>query len=254
MKQQIISKKLTLLLLASGIVLTVTFSQNNSGSPQPVAQDTIPTKQKKIIDLDEALAEIDQGEMDMQRALKEIDRDKLEAEIRKAMKNIDMDKIKEDITRAMKDMDREKIMLDMQKCLKEIDCEKIKQEVNSSLAKVDMEKMKAELAKVKEIDFSKMKAELAAIQPQIEKAMKEAQVSIEATRKEITAYKNLVNALDKDGLLNKSEEYTIAYKNKELIVNGKKLPAETAKKYQEYLNDRNDFTLQKSEDGFHIDQ
>ncbi|HET7896882.1 MAG TPA: hypothetical protein VFL47_04415, partial [Flavisolibacter sp.] len=246
-------KNLPLLILGSGLLLSVAFAQTTRSHQKPVRTDTVPT-QKKIRDLDEALAEIDRGEIEMQKAMKEIDQEKLESEVRLAMKNMDKDmaKMKEDLAKAMKEIDMQKINLDVEKAMKDIDCEKLKQEVTASLSKVDMEKMKADLEKTKAIDLSKMKEELSQIQPQVEKAMKEAKVSIEKARQEITAYKNLVNALDKDGLLNKNEPYTIEYNNNELTVNGKKLSVEQTKKYSQFLSGKDKFTLQKDEDGLNI--
>lgn len=255
-------KTLPLFVLGSGLLLTVAFAQTTGSKQKAISTDTVPTKQKKIRDLDEALSEIDRGEVEMQKALKEVDRERLEADIRKAMKdvNIDMAKMKEEMAKAMKDVDMQKISLEVQKAMKDIDCEKLKQDVAASLSKVDMQKMKAdlekakiEIEKTKEIDLSKMKEELANLGPQVEKAMAEAHVSIEKARVEITAYKNLVNALDKDGLLDKSGQYKIEYKNNELTVNGKKLSAEATRKYSEFLQGKKNFTLQKSSDGLDID-
>ena len=263
MKKTFLLKNIPLLILGSGLVLSVAFAQSTGSKQTHAGSDTIPTKQKKIRDLDEALAEIDRGELEMQRALNEMDRDKMESEIREAMKEMEgnMAKMKEDLARSMKEIDMQKINIDLQKAMKEIDCEKMKKELTESLAKVDTDKMKAELEKakvemekVKETDFKKMQEELASIQPQVEKAMKEAKVSIEKAKKEITAYKNLVNALDRDGLLNKNSNYKVEYKNKILTVNGKALSADATKKYSDYLDGRDDFTLEKNEDGLDIDK
>jgi len=255
MNKTFLLKNLPLLVLATGLVLTVAFAQTTRTNEKRTTSDTVPTKHKKIRDLDEALQEIDRGEVEMQKAMSEIDHDKMEAEIRKAMKatEIDMAKIKEDVARAMKEVDQQKIELEVQKALKEVQSEKIQKEVQQALAKVDMEKVKAEVEKIKEVDMVKMKEELAKIQPEVEKAMKEAKVSIEKARKEVTAYRNLVNALDRDGLVNKASNYKIEYKNKELTVNGKKLSDEQTKKYSEYLQGRDNFKLEKNEDGLDID-
>jgi hypothetical protein len=133
--------------------------------------------------------------------------------------------------------------------------------VEASLSKVDMkkvraemEKAKVEIAKVKESDFAKIKEELVRIQPEIEKAMQEAKVDIEKARKEITDYKNLVDALERDGVLKKGENYKIDYRNKELTVNGSKLSAEATIKYKDFIGDKKDFTLQKNEEGLEIDK
>jgi ElaB/YqjD/DUF883 family membrane-anchored ribosome-binding protein len=124
--------------------------------------------------------------------------------------------------------------------------------VQDALAKVDMKKIEVELDKLEKIDLSKIKTELESIRPEIEKSMKEAKKSIEKARSEITSYKNLVNALDKDDLLDKKANYKIEYKNHELTVNGKKLSADAVKKYSEFLADKRDFTIQKEADDLNI--
>ena len=262
MKQIISWKKFPLLILACGLVVTVTVAQSNAGHQKHAVTDTVPTKQKKVKDLDEALAEIDRAEIEMQRATKEVDGAKIEAEIRKAMKNmnVDMANAKVEMEKALKEIDLQKINLEVQKAMKEVDWEKVKKEVNESLSKVDMEKIKAELQtaklemeKVKAVDLKKMQEEVAAIGPEIEKAMKEAKVDIEKARQEIMSYRNFVNALDADGHLKKSESYKVVYKNGELTVNGKTLAAEATKKYSEFLDGKKDFTLKKDNDGLNID-
>ncbi|HZH64311.1 MAG TPA: hypothetical protein VEY10_05410 [Flavisolibacter sp.] len=287
MKSTFLSKKLPLLLLICGMVVTVAIAQTNSGRNKQVANDTVPKKQKKVRDLDEALLELERGEMELNKAMKEIDGEKLEREIRASLKDVDIDmaKMKEDIAKAMKEIDMKKINADVEKALNEVDFQKLNIEMQQELAKVDMTKIKAdvqnalkevngekiklqvqealaqvdmnnikmELNKVKEIDVEKMKKELENIRPEIERSMKEAKKGIERARIEITSYKNLVNALDKDGLLDKNEDYKIEYKNNELTVNGKKLSAETTKKYSEFLSDKKDFTIQKEADDFNID-
>jgi len=255
-------KQLPLLVLVGGLVATVvSFAQTSSSAQTSTRNDTIPKKQKQVRDLDEALMEIDKGEIELNKAMREIDHEKIEREIREAMKGMDVDmaKMKEDLAKAMKDIDMQKInaevqkeLAGMQKELKEVDVEKIRKEVQASLASVDMEKVKAELGKVKEIDFSQMKKELEAIRPEIEKSLQAAKKDIEKARVEITAYKNLVNALEQDGLLKKGENYKVEYKNGELTVNGKKLSADQTKKYSEYLNGKDNFTIQQEDDDFSI--
>ena len=262
MKRTFFLKQLPILILAGSLVATVvTFAQTTCGSGKTLATDTIPKKHKQIRDLDEALLELDKGEVELSKALREIDGEKIEREIRQAMKEMDVDmaKMKKDLAKAMTEIDAAKINADVQKALaeaqkelKEVDGEKIKKEIEASLAKVDMEKIKAELEEVKKIDLTEMKKELANIRPEVEKSLAEAKKDIEKARKEITAYKGLVNALENDGLLKKGDNYKIEYKDNELTVNGKKLSAAETKKYSEYLEGKKDFTIQKSNDDFNI--
>jgi len=263
MKKTFILRKLPLLLLATGLVLTVTFAQSNSGNNNSSNRDTVPKKDKKIRDLDEAMWELEKGEIEVSKALREIDFEKIEREVRAAMKAMDVDMLKtqESVARAMKEVDFQKVNVDVQKALSQaqkelsaIDSEKMKKEIEQSLAQVDFNKMNVELQQLKELDLSKMKEELANIRPEIEKSLAEAKKDIAKAKQEISDYKNLVTALDKDGFLNKNEDYKVEYKNKELIVNGKKLSADAVRKYSEYLGDKEDFTIKKADDDFNINK
>jgi hypothetical protein len=66
-------------------------------------------------------------------------------------------------------------------------------------------------------------------------------------------YKEFVDGLEKDGLINKKEQYTIKHDNGELFINGKKASDATYKKYKSFLDKRKKFTIEKSEDDFNID-
>lgn len=268
MKRTFLSKKLPLLVLVSGLVLTVAFAQTTSGSNRKSSSDTIPRKQKQIRDLDEVLLEIDNSQEEIRKAMSEIDWEKMNREIREATKNLNVDlgKMHEELAKAMKEIDMQKITAEMQKglaeaqkAMKEIDGEKLKREIEQSLASVDMEKVKAEMQaakdemkKVKELDLSKMKIELEGLRPEIEKSLQEAKKSIEKAKQEIQSYKNLVNALENDGHLKKDGEYTIEYKSGALTVNGKTLSSEETKKYSEFLSGKENFTLKKNADGLNI--
>jgi hypothetical protein len=90
--------------------------------------------------------------------------------------------------------------------------------------------------------------------PEIEKSMAEAKQSMEIAKTELTGYKSFIDGLEKDGLINKKDSYTIEYKNGELTVNGKKQPAELVRKYNDFLKDRKDFTIKKDNSNFNIDK
>ena len=137
--------------------------------------------------------------------------------------------------------------------MKEVDAAKIQAEVQASLAKVDMQKMKTQLEKIKDVDFKKMEEELKNIKPEIEKSLANARIEMENAKKELTAYKDFINDLEKDGLIDKNN-YTIEYKKGELLINGKKQPDNVVKKYSAFLKDRKDFNIKKNSDEFNIDK
>lgn len=252
MKKEFLMRKMPLLLVISGLVVTAALAQTSAGKSDKKATDTLPAGHKKIRDLDEALAELDKGEAEMAKALKEVDFQKMEQEIRASLKEIDIERIKADVDKSLAGLDVEKMRADLDKALKGLDIEKMRADVRQSLKDVDVQKIKTEMRGLKEVDVSGLKEELEKIRPRVEQSMKEAKKDIEKVRTEMTSYKNLVNALDKDGLLNKNDDYKVEYKSGELTVNGKKLSAGAVKKYSELLSGRENFTLQKEADDLNI--
>jgi hypothetical protein len=206
------------------------------------ATDTVPKeknkdREKKIRDLDDALDELDRVDLKM-----------------------NMGKIQKEVEDAIKKIDKDKIKLEIDKAIQEIDVAKIKKQVEESLAKIDWDKIKDELEEVKKINTDNLQDQMKEVEkqmekigPQIKKEMEKAKVQVEKAKAELKDYKEFVNGLDKDGLINKKEEYTIKHKNGELTVNGKKVPTEVYSKYRNFLEKHKTFTIEKSDDDFNID-
>ena len=190
---------------------------------------------------------------EIEKALEQVDAAKIQAEIQKSMKDFDAEKIKKEIQESLKEIDAEKIKAEVDKALKEIDVNKINAEVQASLSKANMDKVKEEMQRLKEIDFKKIEEELKRIKPEIEKSLAEARVGFEKAKEELTAYKNFIDGLDRDGLIDKDKSYTIEYKDGALTINGKKQPAATTNKYSNFLKEKKNFTIKKDEDDFNID-
>ncbi|HMG66747.1 MAG TPA: hypothetical protein VK588_03640 [Chitinophagaceae bacterium] len=238
------------------------------------ATDTTPKvkKDRKVRDLDEALDELDNAELkinldkvnvEIQQAMKSVDMVKVKMDVEKALKEVDMEKIKVEMDKAMKDVDMEKIKRQVEKATKEVDAVKIEKEIKESLASVDVEKIneqvKEAMEEVKKIDMDKIDAEMKKveiemkdIQPKIEKEMEKAKVEIEKAKVEIKEYKSFIDGLDKDGLINKKEDYSIQQKNGELIINGKKQPADVYDKYRSFLEKHKNLNIKKSGDDFNV--
>lgn len=224
--------------------------------------DTFPKNkvEKKIRDLDDVLDELDKAEM-------KLNMEKVKTEWEEALKKIDMDKVKMDIDKAMKEVDMEKVKAEIENAVKEIDAAKIERDVKESLAKVDWEKMKEQMEKMKDqveeiknIDMSKVKTDMQRVEkemkemaPRIEKEMEKAKIDIEKAKEEMKEYRSFVDGLEKDGLINKKEGYSIQHKNGELIINGKKQPADVYNKYRSFLEKHKKFTMKKTDDDFNID-
>ena len=143
--------------------------------------------------------------------------------------------------------------------MKEIDFAKIEREVKESIAKIDWDKIKTELDETKKIDLSEMKAgleeareEMKKIGPQLEKELQKAKVEIEKAKAEMKEYKSFVDGLEKDGLINKKEGYSIKYKNGKLMINGKEASAATYNKYRNFLDKHEKLNIEKNNDDFNI--
>jgi hypothetical protein len=144
--------------------------------------------------------------------------------------------------------------------MKDIDADKIERDVKESMASIDWEKMKKDMEEVKKIDMTKLDADMKKLEvemkglgPKIEKEMENAKASIEKAKMEMKEYKGFVDGLEKDGLINKKQGYTIQHKNGALIINGKKQPADVYNKYGSFLKKHDKFTIKKSDDDFNID-
>src|SRR5437764_1005068 len=142
-----------------------------------------------------------------------------------------------DIDDAIEELEKSKAEVD--RSIKEIEWPKINEEIRASLKDVH-------------VDMEKIKTEVQHAIKEIEKSISVAHAGIEKARKELIGYKNFINELDKDGLINKKSNYTIKYKKGELFINDKKQPAEVVNKYHSYLNGHKDFTIKKEKDDFDI--
>ena len=224
--------------------------------PQTVLADTTPQKRtgdKKVRDLDEALAELDNINLDitLEKAMKEV-------EI--ALKEVNLDKVKIEVDKALKEVDMDKIKLEVDKAMKEIDFEKMKKDVDQSMASIDWDKIKIDIEEAKKIDMrqlqadmKKVEAELKDIKPQVEAELKKAKVEVEKVKTELREYKTFVDGLDRDGLIDKDGSYSLKHEDGELTINGKKASAAVYSKYRSFLEKHNDFSITKDKDDFDID-
>ena len=97
--------------------------------------------------------------------------------------------------------------------------------------------------------MKKVEEQMKNLGPQLEKAKE----GIEKARAEIREYRDFVNGLESDGLINKKQTYTLKHKNGELEVNGKKVSSEIYNKYRGFLEKHPKFSIEKDEDDFDID-
>ena len=208
-------------------------------------QDTIPTKEgndepkMNIKDFDKLMQHMDKEGLRMQQELSNIDFEKIHAEISASLNKVDFDKMKSNIDKAMKEIDFTKIENGVKTALKEIDWTKMNEDVKASLQdakkeidKIDMQKMKKEIERAK-LEIEKSKNEIKKIN--IDEIMKNAMSGIAKAKDELRQTKEMFNAMEKDGLIRQKEGFTIEYKNKTLLINGKKQPDSVRDKYIPYI-------------------
>lgn len=267
------TKKLTgrilILVIFSGLTLAlVSWRGEQQSGNQQSQNDTLPRKSQPK-DLDEVLAELDAidlkktmetAQLQIEKAMKEIDGDKIRLEIEKAMKDVDFEKIQSEIKESLARVDFDKIKLELGDKMKEIDLSKLEAEMKQ-FREVDMEKIKKEMEKFRdidmkklELDMSKMKEELKNIGPEIEKELANAKVEIEKAKVEIKEFKGFVEGLEKDGLISKKDGFTLKHENGELFINGKKASAEVYNKYNDFLQKHKKFNMVQNEKDFDLDK
>jgi len=248
---------------------------NDTTPPKPAKPaKPVHPKEKKSTDLDDVLDELNHVEfkIEMEKVQKELD------EAMKELKEVDVNKIKLELEQSLKEVDMNKIKLELEKSLKEIDMAKIKADVENSMAKVDWDKIKKELEEFRtieldkiefemnkaraefekiaprlEVEMKKLREEMDKLGPKLEIEMQKAKEGLEKAKAEMKAYKEFVDGLEKDGLLNKKEEYTINYKDGVLTVNGKIASKEIYDKYRGFLEKNKEFSIKKTADDFDID-
>ena len=86
----------------------------------------------------------------------------------------------------------------------------------------------------------------------ISSGVKDVREVIEKAKQDIKEYKAFEEALEKDGLINKKENYSIEHKDGQLIINGKVQPQAVYNKYRSFLENHKQFKWKKDEDGLDL--
>ncbi len=264
---------LAILIVALTIGLVSWGTRQSPNRYDQAVNDTTPKKKsgdnKKVRDLDDVLDELNAVDMKetMEKAMKEvaeamknIDKDKIRMEIDMAMKEVDFEKIKKEMEEAFSKVDLNKMKDELANAMKSIDMSKMQKEMEEAFSKTNLDKMKVELDKIKDIDMKKVQEEMEKVRvemkdlgPKLEKELQKAQVEIEKAKVEIKEYKEFVDGLDKDGLIDKNKEYKLRHEDGELFINGKKASEQTYSKYRSFLEKHKEFHIKKTADDFDID-
>lgn len=286
-------KHLRWILPAAFVVITAFALVAWTGSPQqPGAvanqnQDTIPKRlketrhqgdrdfDKELRDLDKAnekLSKEDWGkvQIDIDKAMNDIDMNKINQQVKDALANVDLEKIQRDVNAALKGIDLGKIKMQVDESLRSIDCDKLRETINSSLNKVDMDAIKNEVEKAEDevrkefkdkdwkkeldnihLDLERTKDELKHEKLDMKDIMDKAGEGIANAKEELRGYQDMIYSMESEGLLSTKEDYVIKYRNGELSINGKKQSQEVTDKYKKYFK-KEKITIRKEDGEMHI--
>jgi hypothetical protein len=225
------------------------FSVQEEYSSGGSCTDTVPDKESmKMKDFEKLQKELDKSLLQVNDELKKIDLSKIQAEIEASVKAVDMDKIQKDVELALKAVDVDKILAEVSASIKDVKTDFKSEEIEKALAEAKKEVEKARL-QIKEIDKDAIQKELENAKKEIEKSkleigkidmdkiMAEARAGIDKAKEELNLIKEMFSEMEKDGLINPKNGFTVEYKNKELFIDGKKQSAVTTDKYRKYFKE-----------------
>ncbi len=220
------------------LVLITAWQNGNSVIKAPInnVDTTGPIKTKNRV---YNATEIDKSLKEVEKALASLD---------KEMQNINYAKIQKEVDEAMskiKEIDVKKLEIDINQSLKKIDWKKIKAEINKALAEAEKKSNHSfsgeELSKtlnnlsvqLNDKNFN-IKLNGKELSSTIEKSLKVAKKSMEQSQKQLLAMKKLIEALEKDELIDTKKEFSIKIEDDKLWINGKLQPNELFIKYKNY--------------------
>jgi len=224
-------------------------------------QDTVPVKKNKnsmtMKEFDRLSENLDK---EIANQLKEIDLQKMEQEIAAGFKNVDFDKISKEVELSLKDIDTEKILAEVKKEISTINFDEVNAETKLALANAQEELARAQ-EKIRKINKEEIKKELENARVQLEKnkeefkkidfsrIMKQAQEGIDKAKLELKQLKSMFNEMEKEGLINQKNGFSIDYKDKELYINGTRQPEQVTDKYRKYFKeDHFEITIDKEKE------
>jgi chromosome segregation ATPase len=246
--------------------------KQNIPAPNQNVQDTVPAKNKhknyyKIgkdeKDLDKAMKELDKAEEKLEGKVENIDWGKIDMEIEKSMKkideemarhDIDMEKMEQDIEKSVKDIDAEKIEKEtkeaVQHAMENVDFKKINEEVRVALAQAKEQLNSPEFRKniedVTRINTDEIKRELEKARTEIENSkvdikeeMSNAKKEIKKAKEELAGYHQMLDEMEKEGLINTNADYSIEYKAGDLYINDQKQTQDVTNRYKNYFKKDN---------------
>lgn len=254
----------------------------------PQKRNKVTREESGDRDLDKELRQLDKAQEQLEK-IKDRDWDEIQRKVEESMQKIDAEKIQQQVDNAMRNIDYEKINRQIQESLKKIDFDKIQRDIDQSLAeekKVNKEEIKREIENAKKQvqeamekedwkeemkqaqqysrddvkkelenakkELAKVKDELKDQKLNMKKDLENARTEIDKAKAELKDYQEMIYDMEKAGLINTKEDYTIEYRSGDLFINDKKQPQEVADKYKKYVHKKN-IAIKKRDGKLNID-
>lgn len=178
-------------------------------------------------ELDRALKEIDR---ELQRLNTE-DWPRIREELTRVRAELDKLNIEETVQKALREADMKKVQAEVEAAMKTVRAELESENFKKAMAeasKIDAEQMRRHVAEAQE--------QLKKAQVEIKTGMEQAKQGLEQARLELQRVKAGMDELRKDGLLkDDTEQVNVEWDGEIMILNGQRLSAEQSKKYQPYF-------------------
>lgn len=256
MKKQQLNHNILTGIFCIAIAFTVMAFKDSTTANKQVQQvrlDTVPKNNSTDIDIEINMKDIEQTIKKSleaaEKSMKEFDRGKITKQIEQGLKDIDIAKMQVEIEKSMNKVDWDKMKQEIDKSIKEIDLskmkvnlEKMKNDIALSLKEIKTDALKKSMEEIKKINFDDLKKEIELskdqLKPEMEKfrsEMDKVKIEMQKVKSDMSDVKIMLDEMEKDGLINKKETNTIEFKDKDLLINGKKQTPEISEKYHKYL-------------------
>ena len=218
-----------------------------------IGKDTVPDKfsgsAMKMTDFDKLTGSLDNSVICID-AMKDMD---MNRQIEMTLEQVNIDAIMKELAASLSKIDIAGLVADVKFSLDDMEWKNKNGEIKEAIeaAKQELENSRAEFSN---IDKAGIKKELQEARTELEEARQElneinvqkirqeAKVNIDEARLELQQTKALFRELDKDGLVNSKEGFTIEYKDSDLYINDIKQSQQVTGKYRKYIN-KNHFKI-----------
>lgn len=180
-----------------------------------------------------AMQELEQA---MQRLNKE-DLPRMREEIRKTLQSINTQEMRNEIELAMKNVDMPAIQQEIQTAMKELQSSKMEAEVSKAMKELHLGLKEMQQINMEEVERSmkKVQEELERTNLNMEGIIQKAQKEMSQAKQQMELVSEGIDALEKDGLIKKTDNINIDWENDTLILNGVKQSRAISDKYRKYF-------------------